>query len=84
MQSRKNSLVEVVVNLIAGIIVSFLLTYFILPLFGLPQSVPKSFCITAIYTLTSMVRMYIIRRIFATKDITYIKCMGTKLGVWKR
>lgn len=68
MQNRIQSLAEVLSNIFVGFIISYLLVYFVLPLFGLPQHGGKSLLITLIFTAASIIRMYIIRRLFDRKS----------------
>lgn len=63
-QSRKHSIIEVIVNLITGITISWLLTFFILPVFGLHPSVTEASYITLIFTVASIIRQYVLRRLF--------------------
>jgi hypothetical protein len=68
MQSKKRSLIEVAANLAAGIVISWLLTFYALPAFGLRPSVSEAGVITLIYTLASTVRQYALRRLFNRKS----------------
>lgn len=64
MQTRTQSLIESVINTLAGFIVSYALAYTVLPLYGVTQSAMVSLEITAIYTVASSVRNYLMRRWF--------------------
>jgi len=63
-QSKDLSLLEAVVNTGIGFLISGLLCYFILPLWGIQKSIVSSAQITAIFTVASIARNYFIRRIF--------------------
>ncbi len=63
-QTRTQSLIEANTNTFAGFIVSYILAYTVLPLYGVEQSAIVSLEITAIYTVVSSVRNYVTRRLF--------------------
>lgn len=65
MQSRRMSAVEAVVGTAFGFLVSLVLTATVLPVFGHAVTAPQAVWITGIFTLASVVRSYIIRRIFS-------------------
>jgi len=64
MQSKKHSFIEANLNTATGFIISLLLAYFLLPYFGTKQDIMVSLEITGIYTLVSIARNYVVRRIF--------------------
>ena len=64
-QSKKMSLAEAFTNAVIGLVVSWLFTYFMLPLFGLQPNAHIALWITACYFALSTVRSYLIRRLFA-------------------
>lgn len=64
MQSRVASAVESVVNVLVGYLVSVAANLLVLPAFGYPVSVGDSFAIGAAFTVISLLRSYIIRRLF--------------------
>ena len=63
-QSRRMSLIEAKTNAICGLLVSFLFTYYGLPLFDVEPTVGASVGITASYFILSFVRSYVLRRLF--------------------
>lgn len=63
-QTKLESLVEVCLNVAIGFFVSFSLWPVVAWLHDLPFSVGQSFTITAIFTITSVARSYIVRRWF--------------------
>ena len=65
MQRRSMSAIEAVTSTAAGFLVSLALTFTVLPAFGYPVTASHAWGITAIYTAASIVRGYIIRRLFA-------------------
>ena len=64
-QSRKMRLIETLVNIVSSFVVSYLLTYFVLPVFGFAPPPGTAFVVTLIYTGTSFVRSYTVRSIFS-------------------
>ncbi|MEY9138476.1 hypothetical protein ABIE79_010004 [Bradyrhizobium diazoefficiens] len=67
-QSRVMSLVEVVTGSVIAFAVSIWANYAVLPLFGLPVKFSQSMSITIIFTAISIVRSYLVRRVFALWD----------------
>jgi glucan phosphoethanolaminetransferase (alkaline phosphatase superfamily) len=63
-QTRLESLVEVSLNVFIGYWISFAVWPFVAHLHDLPYSISQSFSITAIFTVTSVMRSYVIRRWF--------------------
>lgn len=59
MQTRTQSFIEANTNTLTGFIVSYALAYTVLPLYGVTQSAMVSLEITAIYTVASSVRNYL-------------------------
>lgn len=64
MQSKRNSVLESIVNVIAGLLISFLIQLWIYPLLGIEVSINQNIFITFVFFIASFVRGYIIRRIF--------------------
>jgi len=64
-QSRIMSLVEVAMSTLIGFGVSLWANSTVLPMFGFNVKLAESFVITIIFTLISMVRSYLVRRLFA-------------------
>ena len=64
MQPRKTSLFEAITNTIVGFIVSFLIQIVIYPIMDIPVRFSQNIIITCVFTLASILRGYIIRRIF--------------------
>ena len=63
-QSRKMSLIEAWCNAGIGLVVSWLFTFYCLPLFGYEPSVHTALWITLSYFGLSMARSYVLRRVF--------------------
>ena len=73
MQNKKTSVVEVCVNVFSGTILSYLLTLFALPLWGININPTRALEITILYTLVALIRSYIIRRLFNRRKTKCIK-----------
>ena len=68
MQSKKQSFIESLTSTTIGIIIGIVLNLTILPIFGYPVSVVDSLWISVIFTVVSIIRSYIIRRWFNSKE----------------
>lgn len=66
MQSKKDSMKEIVCNTGSGFIVSYTVTLCLLPYFAMMNA----FSITCIFTVVSLVRSYVWRRLFNKKALT--------------
>lgn len=64
MQTRLESLIEVLANIAIGFMVTMLASPIIYPLFGVTFTVAQNFGLTLIFTVLSVVRGYIVRRWF--------------------
>lgn len=65
MQSRKNSLLEQILNVGSGFFISLILMGAIVaPLYNLETNTSENFGITCIFTIASIVRGYLWRRFF--------------------
>lgn len=64
-QSRLESAIETVLQVATGFWISFLVwTLIVAPLYGIPYSGLQGLSITGIFTVSSLLRMYTIRRFF--------------------
>jgi|TARA_R110000744_G_scaffold879_2_gene3281 hypothetical protein len=68
MQSKRNSAFEATTNVAIGYLVSVLANVLILPLFGYNVTIGDSFAIGLAFTVVSLVRSYVLRRIFNRLD----------------
>ena len=64
MQSRKHSAIESITNTLAGFIVSLLIQLAIYPAMGIPVKFHQNIIITLVFTVASIFRGYLIRRLF--------------------
>ncbi len=65
MQSRRMSLIETLTSISIGFAVSRLVTALVMPHFGFNPSLGQNASITSIFTVTSIIRGYLVRRFFA-------------------
>lgn len=68
MQSKRNSAFEAATNVAIGYLVSVLANVLILPVFGYNVTIGDSFAIGLAFTIVSLVRSYVLRRIFNRLD----------------
>ena len=64
MQSKRNSALEAATNVAIGYLVSVLANVLILPLFGYNVTIGDSFAIGLAFTVVSLLRSYLLRRVF--------------------
>lgn len=64
MQSKKHSLIEAITNTAVGFGISLLSIFIILPLVGIESTPGKNGVITLYFTVISIVRGYVLRRVF--------------------
>jgi hypothetical protein len=63
-QSRAASLLEAGANVLVGYVVALLAQQLIFPLFGIHTTLAEDSAIAAAFTLVSLVRSYLLRRMF--------------------
>jgi ABC-type polysaccharide transport system permease subunit len=63
-QTKKNSLVESLTNTILGLLTSFIIQLIIYPLLDIDVKLTQNVIITFVFFLASVLRGYIIRRLF--------------------
>ena len=68
MQSKKESMIETLTNVGIGWFVSFIANMLVLPLFGYNINLTDGVLISIIFTIISIVRGYLIRRFFNSKE----------------
>ena len=64
MQSRRRSLTEAITNTVVGFIISLLIQMLIYPMMDIPVRFEQNLIITTIFTLASIGRGYVLRRLF--------------------
>ena len=68
MQSKRESMVETLTSVFAGWLIGVILNMTILPLFDYNITVVDSLWVSLIFTVISVVRGYVIRRAFNSKE----------------
>ena len=68
MQSKRNSAFEAATNVAIGYLVSVMANVLILPLFGYNVTIGDSFAIGLAFTVVSLARSYVLRRLFNRLD----------------
>lgn len=63
-QRRRTSLLEASLSTLTGFIISYAATFAIMPLLGIHTNAAQNFYMVMIYTVISVIRQYIWRRIF--------------------
>ena len=71
-QTKLESAIEVVVNVFIGYVVSTASQILIFPLFGIFLPLSDNLLIGAYFTAISIVRWYVVRRIFNRKEVNEI------------
>ena len=68
MQSKKQSLIETLTSVFVGWLIGVILNLTVLPLFDYNITVVDSLWVSLIFTVVSIIRGYIIRRWFNSKE----------------
>lgn len=68
MQSKKQSLIESLTSVSIGWLIGVILNMLVLPLFDYDVSLTDGVLISIIFTAVSVIRSYIIRRFFNSKE----------------
>ena len=64
-QNSRLSFIEAIVNTGAGMVIAWSVSLFILmPLLGIPMTAGKNTIITIIFTILSVIRGFVVRRVF--------------------
>ncbi len=64
MQSRRQSLIEAITNVVVGYALAVLTQIMVFPWFGLQVSLGDNLAIGAIFVIISLLRSYALRRLF--------------------
>jgi membrane protein implicated in regulation of membrane protease activity len=64
MQSRRQSLIEAITNVVVGYALAVITQIVVFPWFGLQMSLGDNMAIGAMFVLISLARSYILRRLF--------------------
>lgn len=68
-QSKLDSLLEAFVNVFIGFSVATVSNFIVLPMFGYDVDAKDSILIAVVFTVISIVRSYVVRRIFNKLEI---------------
>ena len=68
MQSKRESMIETLTNVGIGWFISFIANMLVLPLFGYNINFTDGVLISIIFTIISIVRGYVVRRWFNSKE----------------
>lgn len=68
-QHKMDSLMEAVTNTAVGFIISLITWYFVAKWMGIPMTWTDNLIITGIFTIVSIARGYVLRRIFDGRTI---------------
>lgn len=63
-QTRRQSLIEVVINIVVGFGINTALNFTVFPIFGWHISMKQNLALGVIYTIVSIARSYCLRRVF--------------------
>jgi hypothetical protein len=63
-QSKRDSALEAVANIVIGLIISFTLQLVLYPILGIPVTINQNIIITLVFFIASFARGYLIRRFF--------------------
>jgi hypothetical protein len=72
-QTRLMSLVEALANVVVGYGIAVVTQLLVFPLFGMPADVRAAAAIGAIFTVISIVRSFVLRRLFEPLRVEGIK-----------
>lgn len=64
MQTKKQSLVEIIISTAIGFVVSLISTFILFPIVGIESTSSKNVMVTVSFTVISIVRGYFVRRFF--------------------
>lgn len=68
MQSKKESFIETLTSVFVGWLIGVILNMLVLPLFDYNITVVDSLWVSLIFTVVSVIRGYVIRRFFNSKE----------------
>ena len=68
MQTKKQSFIESLTSVFVGWLIGVILNMLVLPIFDYNITVIDSLLVSLIFTVVSVIRGYLIRRFFSSKD----------------
>ncbi len=63
-QTRRQSMIEAIINVVVGFTINMVLNFTVFPLFGWHISLQQNIALGVIYTVISILRSYSLRRLF--------------------
>ena len=63
-QTKRQSIIEVIVNTAVGFVISIGISVVLFPLMGIPVTLNENISITLIFTVVGIIRSFVMRRIF--------------------
>ena len=69
MQTRWQSFLEAVTNIVVGYALAVLTQIIVFPLFGLHASLGENLLIGGLFTIISLARSYVLRRLFNARGV---------------
>lgn len=66
-QTRAQSFIEAIANIVVGCVVNFIATIYLFPAFGWEISVAQNVQLTICFTIISLIRSYLLRRFYNWK-----------------
>ena len=69
MQTRWQSFLEAVTNIVVGYALAVLTQIIVFPLFGLHASLGENLLIGGLFTCISLARSYVLRRLFSARGV---------------
>jgi hypothetical protein len=77
-QTRFMSLVEAIANVVVGYGIAVLTQLLVFPWFGLPARVGDALAIGAVFTLVSLFRGFVLRRLFERARIMEVQTLASE------
>ena len=71
MQTKRQSLIETLTSVFVGWLIGVILNMLVLPLFDYDVNLTDGVLISIIFTAVSVVRSYVVRRFFNSKERNY-------------
>ena len=71
MQSKRESMIETLTSVFVGWLIGVILNMLVLPLFDYDVNLTDGVLISIIFTAVSVVRSYVVRRFFNSKERNY-------------
>ena len=63
-QTKRKSLIESIAQTLIGLITSILIQFILYPIMGIPVTIFQNIIITLVFFIVSIVRGYLVRRLF--------------------